>query len=291
MVRASQWVVAPAGARSIRASNGTHAAAACSAVGNAWDPVHHSVRKQSIWNVRPLAPTDSRRPRFSNRSTISPVSSRTSRTAACSGASPGRTVPREAPLSGKVPIALESSKGQCGPTDRVNNCHDRRGDEVVLPGRSRVSRPSHEPSARLFVGQKPFKPITRHSGRLLDCSWLLEQVGCPTHDSQLVSAMEMGGRSSVELENLVIGSPHDEQCRAAYGRRPRGGQIRSTSPRHHGADGVSRRPGRPNGCGCAGAGAEVSTWQEADLSLPANPIARLQQSAAQKIDVEDVPAV
>lgn len=49
MVRASQRVVAPVGARTERVSSDTQAAAACSAEGNvSRDPVHDSLRKQSI---------------------------------------------------------------------------------------------------------------------------------------------------------------------------------------------------------------------------------------------------
>jgi hypothetical protein len=48
-VRESQRVVAPIGASSLRVSSDTHAAPACSAEGNvSRDPVHDSVRKQSI---------------------------------------------------------------------------------------------------------------------------------------------------------------------------------------------------------------------------------------------------
>ena len=174
--------------------------------------------------------------------------------------------PREAPLPGKVPIPLESSKDECAPTDRVDNAtiaeyssvftrpvprsqsvrlHEvaaGQADLVLLPaGTSRTSRPP--------LGPLPRSPRAPRTG------------GLPRARQPAGSAMEMGGRSPVELENLVIGSAHDEQCRAAYGgsraaarsgRPPRDTTARTVFPGD---------PAAQMRCGCAGAGAEVSAWQ------------------------------
>ena len=73
------------------------------------------------------------------------------------------------------------------------------------------------------------EPIARQPGSLLEGSRLLEQVRRTRHDDERGGAVQLTLRPTIQLENLVIHSAHDEQGGCAHVTETRTREIRSAT--------------------------------------------------------------